>query len=1181
MSYLDLFYSGRLKEIAEETLFQGKSAAVYDLSDGQEAVMAALTAEKKRKKILFITSSPRRAERMAGEITALYGAGCRYFPDREILFVDGVGGREKEEERLEVMRALAEGQVDILVSSAESLMIPLGSLRDFRERSILLSPGAHMAPEDLASSLSSAGYERRDMVEGPMQYAVRGDIVDIWPGGEKRAVRTEFFGDEIDLIRLFDPLTQRSVERLEEPIRIYPSRMRLTEEGDPGRTGRMLRAVSERISLQEKASLPSGGLRNEYERLRDMEESGFYRGDPVRWTAFLGAERTGVWAWFDEAPIVFADDPEHVSESWHDRGEGFLADLKAASERGDAVWEWKDTLFSREEVLRELSALQTVTLQKFLRGQGGFRADRVISWPGNASVRYFSRMPDLVSDIRTWRKEKRRVYLCAGGENRQQRLIHALGEFNIDLEVLPPPSGDGLPREGILPLSLGQGFSLQEEGLTVISDSDIFGSARQEKKKRSVMEDASKARIDAFTDLSEGDYVVHESHGIGIFKGTVRLQSEGSWRDYLLIQYQGSDRLYVPTDQFDRVQKFIGGSEDKPPELNSLGNDTWTKQRKKVRAGLKQLAFDLVKLYAERQQKQGYAFAPDTPWQAEFEDAFPHELTADQLNAVEDIKRDMERPVNMDRLLCGDVGFGKTEVALRAVFKCIMSGKQAAILCPTTILAQQHYYTVQERFRDYPARAEVLSRFRSQKETARILRELKEGRLDIVVGTHRLLSDKVEFRDLGLLVVDEEQRFGVTHKEKIKNYKKQVDVLTLSATPIPRTLHMSMIGVRDMSLLTTPPEERHPVQTYVTDYSEALVRDAVARETGRGGQIYFLYNHVQHIDAFASRLREILPGIRIAVAHGQMKGSALEDIMLDFYDHKYDLLLSSTIIENGLDVANANTMIVYDADRYGLSQLYQLRGRVGRSNRTAFAYFTVRKDKMLSEVAEKRLSAIREFTAFGSGFRVAMRDLEIRGSGNIFGPEQSGNIAAVGYDLYCRMIEEAVREMTDGPDAVQRTETRIELKVDAFLPQTYVRDERQRMEVFKRISLIRNAEDREDVIEELIDRFGDIPESVMNLVDVAHLKALASSLFVSRVTGTKGLLSFQLEKCPDPERLYLALTKTDGRLLFSASSRPAILFRDDGKDVPVLLREAVKVTERVADAMNFREEKPAAGAENA
>ncbi len=1170
MSYLDLFYSGRLKEIAEGPVRGNESAALYDVCDGQEALLSAVTSEKIGKKALFVTSSPRRAERMAGEIAAWIGERCRCLPDREVLFVDGVGGTENAEQRLETLRALAENRVDVLVASAGSLMLPLGSMREFREKSIGVSRGMAMKREDLGEKLRRAGYERRSMVEGPMQYAMRGDIADIWPAGEKRALRVEFFGDEIDLVRLFDPLTQRSVENLEEEAKIYPARVFLWDRPDSARVKDMQRAVGDMIARQEAASLEAGGLRGESDRILETEASGQYPGDLMKWSGFLGLERTGVWSWFDQPPVVFLDDPEHVSEAWDDREAGFLADLKAAAERGDAVWEWKNALFGRDEVRASLDAFQTVTLQKFLRGQLSFHADRVMSWPGTNSVKYFSRLKDLADDIRTWRQEKTRFYLCAGGENRQQRLIHALSEFNIDVRVIPDDSAS-LPDEGILSCSLGQGFILTGDGLNVIADSDIFGASRQEKKKRNVRRDTASARIDAFTDLSEGDYVVHESHGVGIYKGTVRLQSEGSWRDYFLIQYRGSDRLYVPTDQFDRVQKFIGGG-DEPPELNSLGDDRWLKQRKKVRAGLKELAFDLVKLYAERQEKPGYAFAPDTPWQAEFEDAFPHELTGDQLNAVEDIKRDMERPTNMDRLLCGDVGFGKTEVALRAVFKCVMSGKQAAILCPTTILAQQHYYTVQERFQAFAVRAEVLSRFRSAKDTRRILTELKEGRLDVVIGTHKLLSDKVVFKDLGLLVVDEEQRFGVSHKEKIKNFKKQVDVLTLSATPIPRTLHMSMIGVRDMSLLTSPPEERHPVQTYVTEYSDALVRDAVTREAGRGGQVYFLYNHVQHIDTFASHLRSILPDIRIAVAHGQMPGNLLEDVMLDFYDHKYDVLLSSTIIENGLDVANANTMIVYDADRYGLSQLYQLRGRVGRSNRTAFAYFTVKKDKMLSEVAEKRLNAIREFTAFGSGFRVAMRDLEIRGSGNIFGPEQSGNIAAVGYDLYCRMIEEAVREIKGGAGASAGVETRVELKVDAFLPQTYVRDERQRMEVFKRISLIRNREDREDVIEELIDRFGEIPESVMNLIDVAHLKAVSSALFVSRVTGTKGLLSFILEKCPDPERLYLALTRTDSRLMFSASSQAAILLRDNGKDVTEMMREAVRVVEKLADIMNFREE---------
>ena len=1141
----------------------GERPAVYDLSDGQRAFLCAALSDQLDKKVVYVAANRKRAESMCDDVRAYLGEReCRTLTGEEVLFVGGVSGHEGEKARLEWMTRLAEGRLSAVFCVPEDLMLPLMPMQSWRDSAVTLSQGQGLDMDTLREKLQDLGYERRDMVEDEGQCAYRGDIADIWPCGWRRALRVEFFGDEIDLIRTFDPVTQRSVDRITGDVRVFPARTYLAAK-DKATLDRMREMLDAQVKRLKDGEIGQN-LRSEAEALREADENG-YGGTLTKWARALGLERHGIWEWFDEEPLIILDEPEKIKERFDDRESAFQEDLKAALERGDALPEWEGALFTPEEMTERLNRTHWVSVQSFLRGMGGFKPGRVLSWPGTACPRYFSRVRDLAEDIRTAGKEKRRLYLCAGGETRYTRLQNALSEFNLDLPVLREGDTD---RTGILDLTLGQGFILTDEGLGVISDADIFGSARQVsagRKKRAV---SASQKLEAFTDLTEGDPVVHESHGIGIYRGTVRLQSEGTWRDYFLIQYKGSDRLYVPTDQFDRMQKFIGGDEDHPPELSSLGSGSWQKQRKKVSEGLKKLAFDLVKLYAERQTKPGFAFLPDTPWQAEFEDAFPFRLTEDQSQAVAEIKSDMEKPVNMDRLLCGDVGYGKTEVALRAAFKCIMSGKQAAILCPTTILCQQHFYTIQRRFRDFPVKAEVLSRFRTAKEVRQILEDLKDGRIDIVVGTHKLLGKNVVFKDLGLLIVDEEQRFGVGHKEKIKNYKTQVDVLTLSATPIPRTLHMSMIGVRDMSVLSEPPEERLPVQTYVVDYSDSVVRDAVLREIGRGGQTYIVYNYVQHIDAFAAHLRALLPDVRLAVAHGQMPENVLENVMLDFYDHKYDVLLCSTIIENGLDVSNANTMLVYDADRFGLSQLYQLRGRVGRSDRAAFAFFMVKKDKMLSETAEKRLNALREFTAFGSGFRVAMRDLEIRGSGNIFGPEQSGSIAAVGYDMYCRMIEDAVRAYMPGTPLPERIETRMELKVDAYLPQNYVRDERQRMEVFKRISMIRTREDREDVIEELIDRFGDVPESVMNLIDVAHLKALAGRLMAKRVSALKGVMSFSLAACPDPMALYQAITETDKRLVFSAQREQALLFRDPALSVEGLLREAVPVLEKLNERMD-------------
>ncbi len=1131
-----------------------KTAAVYDTCDGQRALLAALSAVRAERYVLLITSSAARAQRLQGDIATILGeqGHCEILLGRDQLFLRGTAGREGMPETLRVLRMLCEGRCRVLVCPADAVMAPLwprealaGSAKTFRR-------GGTYARPDLLRALGRMGYKRAAMVEGPGQFAQRGDIVDIFPGEGGAPVRLEFFDDELDLIRSFDPITQRSLEKTIEEVTVYPAFPFLLPKGA---ADRMLKTVTKAFD-RRKALFPdenpaSWGLFQELERCRAYFATGIYPGDAGKWAAFTGEERAFVWDYFPEDPLILLDEGQHVAERWQDRENGFLEDLKNSLERGDALEAWEGAQYGRDEILAALRSRPLVLLEGLLRGMSGFSPQALIRFPGKSSVKYYGRMEEPVRDIRAAWRRGAKVFFCASGESRRERIRNALSPFNVEIA-----------EEDFLDWNLSQGFSFGEDFI-FLTGGDLFGTGgggTREKKARKTM----SRKLEAFTDLTEGDYVVHESFGIGVFEGTVRLQSEGVWRDYFLIRYQGSDRLYVPVDQFERVQKYLSGDSEEAPALDSLNSNKWKNKQARVRAGLKQLAFDLVQLYARRQATPGYAFQPDTPWQAEFEEAFPYELTPDQEQAVAEIKADMEKNVNMDRLLCGDVGFGKTEVALRAAFKCVMSGKQAALLCPTTVLCQQHFYTVQGRFRDFPVRIESLSRFRTAKEQKKVLEDLRNGDVDIVVGTHRLLGKDVAFKDLGLLIVDEEQRFGVAHKEKIKNFKTEVDVLTLSATPIPRTLHMSMIGVRDMSVLSTPPEERFPVQTYVMEYSDSVIRDALQREIGRGGQVYFLYNRVSSIESFADRLRAMLPEARIAVAHGQMEERLLENVMMDFYDGKQDVLLCTTIIENGLDVPRANTLIVYDADRFGLSQLYQLRGRVGRSNRTAFAYFTVKADKTLSETAEKRLNAIRDFTAFGSGFRIAMRDLEIRGAGNIFGPEQSGNIAAVGYDLYCKMIQEAVEELMPGAAGVRRIITRMELKLDAFLPPEYVSGERQRMEVFRKIASIASREDREDLLDELIDRYGDVPDSVVNLINVAHLKAVCAGLGISRVTGAPGALSMVMESCEDPENWFAAMQKTDPRLVFSAGKSVALVFRDKDRDIADLTARAIPVMEKLA-----------------
>jgi len=1145
-----LITSAQLKELAD-LLLTPTGAAAYEVGEGLKAALAAALAEKTGRQVLYIAPGSREAARIAEDVMQYLPAAAGTLAPRERQFVRAAMSREGTWQRLHALSKVRTGEMRVLCVAPDALLWRMTPPSLYDEMTVTLSVGDVIEPRALIEKLTAAGFEHVDMVEGKGQCALRGSIVDVFPPCETNALRIEFFDDEVDGMRTFDCISQRSVEYL-DTARISPAGEYLLRPADRAAAGARMRAVVESAIRQVEEDkqqtgithvsgehdetdaapqyLLQDGLKSLLLEAEKLEDGALCRQMDL-WAHILLPETCPLTKWLDD-PIVIVDTPDRVRQRMDDHASGYYTDLALAVERLCAVREQEDLLYSVSDAIEDVNSRSLLTLQDFLRGLNGFKQGKPLKMTALNAPQYHGSVRDLASDIQSWRKSGGEVYLLSGGEARGERLLDTLRgvDYTPDQHV------------HIAPFTLSHGFIWPEIGLYVLSDADIYGKSY--KKARS--QKTSGERISAFTDLKEGDFVVHEMHGVGVYLGVTRIQTEGTWRDYLLIQYKGSDKLYVPTDQFDRVQKYIG-SVDEAPSLNSLSGGEWQKQKAKVKAGLKKLAFNLVQLYASRENNPGYAFGPDNSWSEQFEENFPYELTVDQDRAVKDIKRDMESHRNMDRLLCGDVGYGKTEVAMRAAFKAVNDGKQVALLAPTTILAQQHYYTCLKRFKDFPVNIEVVSRFRSPKAQREALSRLAAGKVDILVGTHRLLSKDVCFKDLGLLIIDEEQRFGVGHKEMIKNMKKSVDVLTLSATPIPRTLHMSMVGVRDMSLLETPPEERIPVQTYVMDYNESVIRDAILREIAREGQVYFLYNRVSNIDNFAARLRQLVPEARIAIGHGQMKENALEDVMLDFYGGKYDVLLCSTIIENGLDVPTANTMIVYDADRFGLSQLYQLRGRVGRSNRVAYAYFTVQPSKTLSETAEKRLNAIREFTEFGAGFRIAMRDLEIRGAGDIFGPEQSGHIATVGYDMYCKLIEEAVREARGEKPAPDELEPRVELKVNAFLPDTYVRGSAQRVEVYKRISMLRSLADRADIIDEMIDRFGEIPEPVMTLLDVAHLRAMCVRFGVNAVLRqpTGVLLRFDMRYVPDLNVLSAAME--GGEIRFSAARIPGMFLPMNSK----------------------------------
>lgn len=1194
-------WSALLQEVEKSSC-----VAICDIAEGERPFLAAALANKTGRTVMLVSPTELAAQRQAQDIDRLLGGGCAALPPRDVQFSRAASSRESTWERLSALSRLARGELKVLCLSAESLMARCAPAELFKASELTLQEGGSIAPASLIDALLRIGYERVDMVEGRGQCAMRGSIVDVFPSNETDALRVEFFDTEIDSIRRFDCISQRSIARLKR-ARVAPATECLYYDADAA--AERLRAAIEAGAGHEmrapevaRQSAPVGedelppledflSALDQMERAEDMlkeadksdkgakavkrepaddgEELSYRRhlddvarvraGQSIRtapmWIGVL-CERTVFATDYADNAIILCDRPEQFAARLKTQAEEYAADYEEARLRGDAFDAQQNLLFTYEQALEGWKGRPLAVMSDLRGGLGMIKPSRVIEFGSVATTPYQSQLDAMCKDIALWREAGCTVVLLTGGEARGRRLQKSLEEQGMPSSYCETLDGNLIARETLLlPVTYQKGFIHQAAGLVMLSDADIFGSAYQRAKKKQ----KAGERIASFTDLKLGDYVVHELHGVGIYRGVVQMDSDGAKRDYLLIQYAGNDKLYVPADQFDRVQKFIG-AEHSLPKLNRLGGGEWERQKSKVKAGLKKLAFDLAELYKRRESTAGYAFAADNPWRQEFEDAFPFELTQDQQQCVAQIEADMESPHNMDRLLCGDVGYGKTEVALRAAFKAVVEGKQVAILAPTTILVQQHYNTIRKRFSGFPVTVDMLSRFRSPKEQKEILARLEAGEVDIIVGTHRLLGKDVKFKDLGLLIVDEEHRFGVNHKEAIKNLKTRVDVLTLSATPIPRTLHMSMVGIRDMSLLETPPEERMPVKTYVIPYDDSIIGEAIRRELSRGGQVYFLYNRVRSIEQMSERLRALVPEARIGVAHGQMRENALEDVMLDFYAGAFDVLLCTTIIESGLDVPEANTLIVFDADHFGLSQLYQIRGRVGRSNRQAYAYLTVRADKQMSETAEQRLSAIREFTEFGAGYRIAMRDLEIRGAGDVLGPEQSGHLSAVGYDMYVKLIEQAVGE-AQGVEQTPELDTRVELNIDAFLPQDYVPHEQLRVEVYKRIAMIEDEAGRLDIEEELIDRFGDIPKPVENLMRIAQLRGVTRKLGISHVSLRADGVHMRADAnyLPDAALLYEAVAGADPRLRFVLGKQPELMLAQKGLGAEEALRLAIEV----------------------
>lgn len=1077
---------------------------LYDLPDGLKSLwVTAMVAEFQP--LLVITASAEEAQRLAADVDAFWpGEGIGFFPAGEILPLGFYAhSPEIPSQRIRVLSDLVRGRAKVVVMAIDALAGKLPPPEAFRRALMTLRVGQTIEREELINRLVRLGYHREEMVEAPGHLAVRGGIIDIYPLGAEQPVRVEFFGDEIESLRPFDPGTQRSVGEVEEIVITPAEEVVAPEDLQPGLANLQNEFNQTLTKLKRTRPQAARELEERLKGLLQKLEAGEWPEGAGQLQTFFYSQQVSILDYFSRPPLVILDDPARLMEEAK-RLEKHRLDIftqmlesgLALPSQGMAYATTAETEMGLKKYQRLYFTLLPRRASPQVRQTIGVGAQTIPAFQGKVSL--------LVQELGRWRRDNYRIVLMVADPGRIEALRQSLMAEGLETVALKDVSTPPQPGQiVVVPGSLRQGFIWPQAKLVILGDTELYGPVRRPRRQKIAREGA---RISSFTDLKEGDYVVHVHHGIGRYLGIQQLEVGGVKKDYLLIQYAGNDRLYVPIDQISLVQKYIG-AEGHVPRLYRLGGNEWAKVKGRVQEAVRAMAEELLTLYATRETIQGHAFSKDTPWQREFEEAFPYTETPDQLRAIAEVKADMERPKPMDRLLCGDVGYGKTEVALRAAFKAVMDGKQVAVLVPTTILAQQHYNTFRQRLAPYPIKVAVLSRFCSPKEQAETIAALARGEIDIVIGTHRLLSQDVAFKDLGLVIIDEEQRFGVAHKEKLKQLRYTVDVLTMTATPIPRTLHMALAGVRDMSLIETPPEDRFPVQTYVVEYSSELVREAIKRELDRGGQVYYVHNRVADIDQVAFKLQQLVPEARIAVAHGQMAEEELEQIMLDFIEGCYDVLVCTTIIENGLDIQNVNTLIVDEADTFGLAQLYQLRGRVGRTNRLAYAYFTYRPDKVLGEVAEKRLAAIREFTALGSGYKIALRDLQLRGAGNLLGPEQHGHMLAVGFDLYCQLLEEAVRNLKGQKLPPKAGDTRgatVELNVDSYLSDDFIPDAALKMEFYQRLMTAKKLSEVEDIAAEMIDRFGTPPTAAENLLLMTKIRLLAGELGIISVQQRDG-----------------------------------------------------------------------------
>jgi transcription-repair coupling factor (superfamily II helicase) len=1124
------------------------------------AILAAAIRRETGRFTAVLCPTDAVATAIAGDISFFSGLECAVLPSREPVFypVEGIS-RPFEQQRLAVFHQILQGQAGFLIGTPESIMLRTIPPALLKESIITLTLDADYAMEELIDKLVTMGYRRAEQVEGAGQFARRGGILDVFPVQMSQPVRMEFFGDTLDAMGVFNPISQRRTDNLRR-VEILPAG-EVVPAMAPGGLAELAQKVHG-LAKGRKAHLPPRFLETIAADVAALESNTSLTAAD-RYLPLIYPEFASALDYLPEDTVFILDDGARVQEGVRRLERSWLEEQKRLLETGLLAGKMTEIYLSSEELYRALSTRNTILTEHLATQNSEMRLKEIVSLLVKQLPAYGGSVDPLMADANSYASAGFGVIIVAKSSGRLRRLADRLEEEK--LYPILDYSGTGLPTPGKVMLTVGDvsgGIEMPGLRLVLLPETEAERKIVRPKTKGERVKGA-RQKLKSFTDLKEGDLVVHDTHGIGRFGGIVRIQSDGVERDFIKIAYAGSDVLYIPASQLDVISKYLGASEESSVRLSKLGGADWARVTSRAKSAAKDMAKKLIELYARRQRLPGHAFSKDDSWQREFEENFEYEETEDQIQASEEIKRDMEKPVPMDRLLCGDVGFGKTEVAFRAVMKCITDGKQAAILVPTTVLARQHYMNALRRFRGYPVEIAMLSRFTAPKEAEKILRRLKSGSIDLVIGTHKLLGQNVAFSDLGLLVIDEEQRFGVAHKERLKAISQNCDVLTLSATPIPRTLNMALAGIRDMSTLEESPRDRHPVATYVLEYDPLVISDAIAKELGRGGQVYYLHNRVDTIEKAEARVAKLAPGARILIGHGRMDQEELGEVMSQMADGQADILVCTTIIESGIDIPNANTLIIEHADRLGLAQLHQLRGRVGRSSRRAYAYLTVPAGRVLTEVSQKRLAAIRDFAEFGAGFKIAMRDLEIRGAGNLLGQEQSGHMLSVGYDMYLRLLEEAVLE-EQGQTPQKKLECVVELKVSANIPATYVSSNVERMDLYRKISAIETDEDYSDVLDELCDRYGDPPEEVEALLRIALLRARAGQQGIIEITDKSGSLCFYMPQ-PDLQKISAVSTVPEfrGKLLFNAGEKPYLALRlKFNQDVLALAEALVSALEK-------------------